>query len=80
MGTSGRNLKSLPINLPHTHLKGSDRYSFNKLANNKRRSLNNLPVMIYHGVNTEHAVLMRINSVQRSVGTNLGNGKLLKGC
>lgn len=28
--------------------------------------------MIYHGVNTEPAVLMRINSVPRSIATNLG--------
>ena len=29
--------------------------------------------MIYHGVKSEEAVLMRINSVPRSVAENLGN-------
>ena len=29
--------------------------------------------MIYHGVNTEPAVLIRINSIPRSIVTNLGD-------
>lgn len=45
---------------------------FEKLSNDEKRTLNNLPAMIYHGVNTEPAVLMRINSVPRSIATNLG--------
>lgn len=45
---------------------------FDKLSDDERRTLNNLPAMIYHGVNTEQAVLMRINSVPRSIATNLG--------
>lgn len=45
---------------------------FQKLSDDERRALNNLPAMIYHGVNTEPAVLMRINSVPRSIATSLG--------
>lgn len=32
-----------------------------------------IPAMIYHGVNTPEAVLMRMNYVPRSISENLGN-------
>jgi hypothetical protein len=35
-------------------------------------AVNNLPAMLYHGVNTEAAVLMRINAVPRSIALKLG--------
>lgn len=38
----------------------------------QRRSLNLLPAMLYHGVSSENAVLMRMNSVPRSVAEKLG--------
>ena len=38
----------------------------------ERRQINALPAMIYHGVRTEDAVLMRMNSAPRSVAEKLG--------
>lgn len=45
---------------------------FESLPETDRRRINNLPAMIYHGVNTEEAVLMRMNSVPRSIADRLG--------
>jgi replicative superfamily II helicase len=45
---------------------------FDKLPEDVKRRLNTLPSMIYHGVRTEQAVLMRMNSVPRSVAESLG--------
>lgn len=38
----------------------------------ERRRINALPAMIYHGVRTEDAVLMRMNAAPRSVAERLG--------
>lgn len=46
---------------------------FNTLSAVERRRINALPAMIYHGVNSEEAVLMRMNSAPRSVAERLGN-------
>ncbi len=43
-----------------------------KLPDDVRRRINALPSMIYHGVRSEPAVLMRMNSVPRSVAETLG--------
>jgi hypothetical protein len=43
-----------------------------KLSETERRRINTLPAMIYHGVKTEEAVLMRMNSAPRSVAERLG--------
>jgi hypothetical protein len=45
---------------------------FEKLSDAERRQINSLPAMIYHGVKTEAGVLMRMNSVPRSVAEKLG--------
>ena len=45
---------------------------FEKLSESERRRINTLPAMIYHGVKTEEAVLMRMNSAPRSVAERLG--------
>jgi hypothetical protein len=45
---------------------------FEQLAEDEKRRINSLPAMIYHGVKTEAAVLMRMNSVPRSVAEPLG--------
>jgi len=45
---------------------------FEKLSDAERRQINALPAMIYHGVKTEAGVLMRMNSVPRSVAEKLG--------
>lgn len=37
-----------------------------------KRWLNILPAIIYHGVRTEEAVLMRVNSVPRSIAEPMG--------
>ncbi|WP_118987676.1 DEAD/DEAH box helicase [Photorhabdus sp. CRCIA-P01] len=45
---------------------------FDNLTGDDLRTLNNLPAMLYHGVRTEEGVLMRMNSVPRSIAENLG--------
>jgi len=46
---------------------------FDALTPEQRQRINNLPAMIYHGVKTDAAVLMRMNSVPRSIAEPLGN-------
>lgn len=46
---------------------------FDNLPESERRRINALPAMIYHGVRTEDAVLMRMNAAPRSVAENLGD-------
>src|SRR5262249_11771072 len=46
--------------------------NFDNLPEADRRRINLLPAMIYHGVRTENAVLMRMNSVPRSASENIG--------
>lgn len=56
---------------------------FNQMSDEAKRTLNLLPSMVYHGVRTEAAVLMRMNLVPRSVAeplaerfrTNVGDGE-----
>ena len=45
---------------------------FASMSQNERRSINTLPAMIYHGVRSEAAVLMRMNSAPRSAAEKLG--------
>ena len=45
---------------------------FEGLPESQRRSINALPAMIYHGVRTTEAVLMRMNMAPRSVAEGLG--------
>ncbi len=45
---------------------------FDQLSLDEKRRINSLPAMIYHGVKTEAAVLMRMNSVPRSIAEPLG--------
>jgi replicative superfamily II helicase len=45
---------------------------FERMTEAERRRINALPAMIYHGVRTEDAVLMRMNSAPRSVAEKLG--------
>lgn len=45
---------------------------FENLSDEERRRLNNLPAMLYHGVRSEEGVLMRMNSVPRSIAERLG--------
>src|SRR5690606_8579767 len=46
--------------------------NFDELSEGERRWLNNLPAMLYHGVRSEEAVLMRMHSVPRSVAEMAG--------
>ncbi|MBF0185915.1 MAG: DEAD/DEAH box helicase [Magnetococcales bacterium] len=46
--------------------------NFEKMSAEEKRRINTLPAMIYHGVRTEEAVLMRMNSAPRSVAEPLG--------
>ncbi len=45
---------------------------FEKLTDEQKRIINNLPAMIYYGVGSEEALVMRINSVPRSIADNIG--------
>ncbi len=45
---------------------------FDTLSETEKRRINALPAMIYHGVKTEDAVLMRMNSAPRSIAESLG--------
>ncbi len=45
---------------------------FESLPEEERRSINALPAMIYHGVSSEDAVLMRMNCAPRSAAESLG--------
>ena len=46
---------------------------FEKLSEADRRRINALPAMIYHGVSSEDAVLMRMNAAPRSAAEALGS-------
>ena len=52
-----------------SHVSGLD---FDGLSEAEAHRINALPAMIYHGVRTEDAVLMRMNAAPRSVAENLG--------
>lgn len=43
------------------------------MTEEQKRSANNLPAKIYYGVDTDAAVLMRLNSVPRSIAKSMGN-------
>lgn len=45
---------------------------FDKLDEEEKRLLNLIPAMVYYGVNTEEAVIMRMNNVPRSLAQSLG--------
>ncbi|MCY4151176.1 MAG: DEAD/DEAH box helicase [Aestuariivita sp.] len=45
---------------------------FDALSETDKRRINTLPAMIYHGVSSEDAVLMRMNSAPRSAAESLG--------
>lgn len=45
---------------------------YDKLNEDEKRKLQNLPAMIYYGVNSDEAVLLRKQNVPRMVATNLG--------
>ena len=53
-----------------TRVSGID---FDTLSEADKRRINALPAMIYHGVSTEDAVLMRMNSAPRSAAEALGS-------
>ena len=46
---------------------------FDALSETERRRINALPAMIYHGVRSEDAVLMRMNAAPRSASEALGS-------
>jgi len=45
---------------------------FDVLSDTQKRQLNLMPAMLYHGVKNEASVLMRMNSVPRSIAEKLG--------
>ena len=45
---------------------------FGSLSEAEKRKINAVPAMIYHGVRSEEAVLMRMNSAPRTVAESLG--------
>ncbi|KAF3983564.1 MAG: DEAD/DEAH box helicase [Methylococcales symbiont of Hymedesmia sp. n. MRB-2018] len=46
---------------------------FEAMSDEQKRQLNLMPAMLYHGVNNEESVLMRMNSVPRSIADSIGN-------
>jgi len=48
-------------------------FDFDQLSNTEKRQINMVPAMIYHGVKSEEGVLLRMNSVPRSIAESLGN-------
>ena len=51
---------------------GTSGLDFENMPDEQKRVINNLPAMLYHGVNSEAAVLMRMNAVPRSIAVGLG--------
>lgn len=45
---------------------------FDSLSESDKRQIDMIPAMIYHGVQSEEGVLLRMNSVPRSIAENLG--------
>jgi hypothetical protein len=52
---------------------GPSGLDFGKLPEDMKRRINALPAMLYHGVQTEAAVLMRMNSIPRTIAERMGN-------
>ncbi len=46
---------------------------FDTLSEAHKRQINMIPAMVYHGVQSEEGVLLRMNSVPRSIAESLGN-------
>lgn len=46
---------------------------FDNMSEDELKRISNLPAMIYYGVNSDEAILMRINNIPRSIATNFGN-------
>lgn len=46
--------------------------NFEELSEDEKKEIDMVPAMIYHGVNTPEAVLMRMNYVPRSISGSLG--------
>ena len=44
-----------------------------ELTDSEKRRINMIPAMIYHGVRSEEGVLLRMNSVPRSIAEALGS-------
>ncbi len=55
-----------------TKLPGSG-LNFDRLSDSERREINNLAAMVYYGVGTDAGVLMRMQSVPRTVAVQLGD-------
>lgn len=45
---------------------------FENMTEQEKKMFNNLPAMIYYGVNSDEAILMRINNIPRSAASTLG--------
>ncbi|MDG6895136.1 DEAD/DEAH box helicase [Volucribacter amazonae] len=45
---------------------------FDKISDEDKRNINLLPSMVYHGVKTEEAVLLRMNALPRSIAESFG--------
>lgn len=46
---------------------------FDRLSDTEKRQINMIPAMIYHGVQSEEGVLLRMNSVPRTIAESLGS-------
>lgn len=46
---------------------------FESLSLEEKRKLSNLPAMIYYGIDTDEGILMRMNSIPRSIASNFAS-------
>lgn len=46
---------------------------FDNLKDDEKREISNLPAMIYYGVDSSEAILMRINNIPRTIAKEFGN-------
>jgi hypothetical protein len=55
------------IKMPNSGIK------FEALTEEEKQQIENLPAMLYHGVSSEPAIIMRMNAVPRSIAEQLGS-------
>ncbi|MBD3202973.1 DEAD/DEAH box helicase [Candidatus Woesearchaeota archaeon] len=46
--------------------------NFDEMSEEEKKKLNNVPAMVFYGVNSDEAIVMRMNNVPRSIAHNLG--------
>lgn len=68
----GKLTNSATWGMPALQKLPSSGIDFSKLSDEQKRMITNLPAMIYYGVSTEEALVMRMNSIPRSIADRIG--------